>query len=959
MASNEDESFVGCGRGGRGALLLAALQKQARRPGSDGSQQAPPTADSPDSGRGSGASSSSPDSGRSSGASLSPAAESPGVSPVPMMGRGAILGSMMARQMTPSPSGLPSEQAAAKTGAQQITGRGAALGRSVMQAPVGRGMAAARLPAGGQMPSTSAQQPRAAPQKQAPPSRAVVPSTSAAAQARVEPLVAEMSELCVKQFRGTAGKPVPLEVNYVRLATKQGMGVFEYHVDYVPVIDSKRTRCQLLSSDPVLAVIGRTRVFDGMKLYLPHQLQQQMTSIPTTLATDGTPVSVNIKFVKKTPPSQCLHLYNVLFKKVMHCLQLTQIGRNYFDRKGAVVVPQHKLEVWPGYVQSVAEYEGGLLLNCDVSFRVLRTITAREVLFDVYNSYPSDYKAKAVHAIVGAIVMTRYNYRTYRVDDIAWDLKPSSTFTFHSGEVISYIDYYKRIYNIEIQDFDQPLLLHRDKPRKNAPESEEPRLVCLVPELCTLTGLTDEMRADFRVMKDIAGHTRVNPNQRQFSLTQYVKRVQDCPDAMKVLGDWGVSLQSCALNLEGRILPEEKVMMKSKTHYHNGTADWGRLLSQDSVIRPVHLENWVVIFARRDGERTRGFTQMMSKVCPSMGINVRPPQFRELPNDSTDSYVRAIKDVLSKMVQVIVIIFPTSRDDRYSAVKRLCCVDMPVPSQVIISNTIGQQQKLRSVTQKVALQINCKLGGELWAVDIPMQNVMVVGVDVYHDLTRGRQSVLGFVASMNHNMTRWFSKCAFQEPGKELVNCLKVAFLEALVKFYEVNHRRPDRIFIFRDGVGDGQLNYVSEYEIEQLISAFTCVSPDYNPAIAVVVVQKRINTRIFAKLNAKELDNPTPGTVVDHTVTRTDWCDFFLVSQKVRQGTVSPTHYIVLRNTTGLSPDHIQRLTYKLTHLYYNWPGCVRVPAPCQYAHKLANLVGDNIHKEPSPLLCDRLFYL
>ncbi|KAL1438066.1 hypothetical protein MTO96_010408 [Rhipicephalus appendiculatus] len=723
MASNEDESFVGCGRGGRGALLMAALQKQARRPGSDSAEQAPPTADSPDSGRGSSASSSSPDSGRSSGASLSPTTESPGVSPVPTMGRGAILGSMMARQMTPSPLGLPAEQAAARTGAPQITGRGAALGRSVMQAPVGRGMAAARLPAGGQMPSTSAQPPRAAPQARAPPPQAVVPSTSAAAEARVEPLVAEMSELRVKQFKGTAGKPVPLEVNYVRLATKQGMGVFEYHVDYVPVIDSKRTRCQLLSSDPVLAVIGRTRVFDGMKLYLPHQLQQQVTSIPTTLATDGTPVSVNIKFVKKTPPSQCLHLYNVLFKKVMHCLQLTQIGRNYFDRKGAVMVPQHKLEVWPGYVQSVAEYDGGLLLNCDVSFRVLRTITAREVLFDVYNSYPSDYKARAVHAIVGAIVMTRYNYRTYRVDDIAWDLKPTSTFTFHSGEVITYIDYYKRIYNIEIQDSDQPLLLHRDKPRKNAPESEEPRLVCLVPELCTLTGLTDEMRADFRVMKDIAGHTRVNPNQRQFSLSQYVKRVQDCPDAMKVLGDWGVSLQSCALNLEGRILPEEKVMMKSKTHYHNGTADWGRLLSQDSVIRPVHLENWVVIFARRDGERTRGFTQMMSKVCPSMGINVRPPQFRELPNDSTDSYVRAIKDVLSKMVQVIVIIFPTSRDDRYSAVKRLCCVDMPVPSQVIISNTIGQQQKLRSVTQKVALQINCKLGGELWAVDIPMVGI--------------------------------------------------------------------------------------------------------------------------------------------------------------------------------------------------------------------------------------------
>ena len=63
---------------------------------------------------------------------------------------------------------------------------------------------------------------------------------------------------------------------------------------------------------------------------------------------------------------------------------------------------------------------------------------------------------------------------------------------------------------------------------------------------------------------------------------------------------------------------------------------------------------------------------------------------------------------------------------------------------------------------------------------------------------------------------------------------------------------------------------------------------------------------------------------------------DFFLVSQSVRQGTVNPTSYNVVEDTSGLKPEHLQKLTYKLTHLYYNWPGTVRVPAPCQYAHKV-----------------------
>ena len=37
----------------------------------------------------------------------------------------------------------------------------------------------------------------------------------------------------------------------------------------------------------------------------------------------------------------------------------------------------------------------------------------------------------------------------------------------------------------------------------------------LIPELCNMTGLTDQMKADFRVMKDVAQFTRVTPNQRQ------------------------------------------------------------------------------------------------------------------------------------------------------------------------------------------------------------------------------------------------------------------------------------------------------------------------------------------------------------------------------------------------------------------------------------------------------------
>jgi len=93
--------------------------------------------------------------------------------------------------------------------------------------------------------------------------------------------------------------------------------------------------------------------------------------------------------------------------------------------------------------------------------------------------------------------------------------------------------------------------------------------------------------------------------------------------------------------------------------------------------------------------------------------------------------------------------------------------------------------------------------------------------------------------------------------------------------------------------------------------------------------------------------------------VTLPERYDFYLVSQSVRQGTVNPTSYNIVENTTQLTPDHFQKLTYKLCHLYYNWPGTVRVPDVCQYAHKLAFLIGTSVHRKPNAALDELLYYL
>lgn len=54
---------------------------------------------------------------------------------------------------------------------------------------------------------------------------------------------------------------------------------------------------------------------------------------------------------------------------------------------------------------------------------------------------------------------------------------------------------------------------------------------------------------------------------------------------------------------------------------------------------------------------------------------------------------------------------------------------------------------------------------------------------------------------------------------------------------------------MYRDGVGDGQLHIVANYEVQQLSESFALFE-SYKPKLAVIVVQKRINMRIFAAVS-------------------------------------------------------------------------------------------------------------
>lgn len=193
-----------------------------------------------------------------------------------------------------------------------------------------------------------------------------------------------------------------------------------------------------------------------------------------------------------------MNFLKIFFNSMMRSLRFETIGQKAFNQANAHSLDAHNIKVWPGFDSRLIMKEGGVLLNIDVCFKVVRSDTALNYLKDITAKAATrgvDPKDAVQLAMKGCTVVTRYNQKTYKVDRVDFAQSPETTFD-KQGTPTSYREYYKTRYNENISDANQPLLINKDRRTGNE--------VALIPELCQLTGLTDAMRADFRMMKDLS-----------------------------------------------------------------------------------------------------------------------------------------------------------------------------------------------------------------------------------------------------------------------------------------------------------------------------------------------------------------------------------------------------------------------------------------------------------------------
>lgn len=636
---------------------------------------------------------------------------------------------------------------------------------------------------------------------------------------------------------------------------------------------------------------------------------------------------------------------NIIGKELMSSLDLKRVSSQpkYFDIRQKIELPQASLSLYKGFdvrFNFLNEWtlNRGFFFLADFATKVVQKATVLDMITSVGR------RDEITDMLVGKIVMINYgNNMSYKVSNVDFNMNPRSRFMNSEGRMVSFIDYYRSQYGINIRNTDQPLLEIRF-PRRN-------KVIHLIPELCFLTGLTDSQRNSYEIMNQLAQHTRLSPNDRFNRISGLMNTLMTRPEAQRCMSEFGVSLNPNPVTVEAKVIPigEIKQGKNTTTKLYKGG------FNLDEIYRSAPIERWILFSTNQDKNNASKLARDIKDSCDNHGIPLGEPELRVFNNLS--GLISDLQEILSSgsrhaYPSIILVVLPRNMNDLYAEVKQvLCNHTRGVISQCIRSSNLGSK-RYENIKENLVYQIAAKTGSCLWSLPRPagLHNLtMVVGMDVHHDAQVNR-SVVGFSSSLDSEFLRYYHAVRFQSrPNEEIIPYMQEFMNEALNAFKQRNNNTlPGLIIIFRDGVGDSQIPEVKDREYSEVMQAIRQFT-NYEPAIIYTVVNKRVNTKFFTS----DLRNAPAGSCIRDSIVPRDK-DFYLVAHTANQGIAKPTLYRVIETSNipqeredNLIRKALPELAMKLCYLYYNWRGGIKVPAPVMLSHKISYFVGQYLHQE------------
>lgn len=530
--------------------------------------------------------------------------------------------------------------------------------------------------------------------------------------------------ISTKEQANGGKRKIQLLSNHYRLMTPDDVFIYDYHVDFDPPVESIRMRRELIAQHREL--FGLAYVFDGgNNIKSLERIESEETVVHGDRRTNNERITITIRRTGVVPwgHPEMMRMYNTQMRRNLRHMGMVQIGHNYYDRHNRRAMDGWNMEIWPGIITAINEHDAGILLVIDITHKVVRSQSARDVLMQIYRNDRENFGDRARLELPGKIVMASYNTKTYRIDDVALDRNPVDYTFQHGGRMVSLKDYYREQYDINIQDDHQPLLVVQPNERQRRGGQDQP--IMLIPELCIMTGLTDQMRRNMQLKKAMDDMTRIDPTGRTNALSRFIQRLEGNENVQREMSAWNIQLENNMIELEGNILPAEKILMQGEdenngTQFKQNFASFEREIRSKNLRNPASLEKWMIICLRSDTSIVNEYCRGLRRVSEPLGVNLSPPRIIYLDDGTTLTYLQACRQVPSDY-QLVNIIVPDNSKDRYDAIKRFFCCEVPMASQVVTTRVLHKRGVLQTACTKIIIQMTVKLGAEAWALHFPVR----------------------------------------------------------------------------------------------------------------------------------------------------------------------------------------------------------------------------------------------
>ncbi|XP_057431384.1 protein argonaute 4A-like [Lotus japonicus] len=631
------------------------------------------------------------------------------------------------------------------------------------------------------------------------------------------------------------------------------------------------------------------------------------------------------------------------------------IPRNFTDLAGGI-------QSCRGFHTSFRATHGGLSINVDVSTTVLvKPGPVLDFLCQNQNvQHPNSIDwIKAKRMLKNLRV--KANNVEYKITGLSEKPCRSQTFLLRRGKnangeeqssEMTIYEYFKAHKNIELH-------YSADMPCINVGKPKRP---CYFPvELCTMVSLQRYTKALTNLQRaQLVEKSRQKPQERKAALQDSLRASRYGNEPM--LHSCGITIEPNLIEVEARVLQAPRLIVGDGVDILPRNGRWN--FNDKKLVEPEMLKNWAIVnfSARCDMERLLNIIRICSE-RKGMRLN-RPLGIIEEDNHCrresaavrVDNMYENLKSKLSERPQLLLCLLPERKNSElYGPWKKRSLAKEGIATQCIAPTKLNDQY-----ITNVLLKINAKLGGmnSFLSIEdadsIPLVSdipTLILGMDVSHG-SPGRSDVPSIAAVVSSRcwpkISRYRAAVRTQSPRAEMISSLYKPvsdtqddgiIRELLLDFYATSqHRKPEHIIIFRDGVGESQFNQVLNFELDEIIKACKHLDGNderWNPKFTVIVAQKRHHTRFFHANNAQE--NVPAGTVIDNSVCHPRNNDFYMFAHSGMIGTSRPTYYHVLHDEIGFSADALQELVLSLSYVYQRSTTGISVVAPICYAHLAA----------------------